>query len=319
MFIFNKQEIKLQKIFIQIICLFLPSKKLKKYVRTFFQSGGFSLFFPTKQKHLFYYKEGHNFGDILNQDLMRFFNQPFSFADSAFSQMVCIGSLLQVYLKDKNKITSKKAVQVFGSGFIKPRNQISESFCRPMKFYALRGKLSKKRCEQITGENLSNLPLGDPGLLISKIFHDIKPNPIIDVGIVCHLVDKNSDLLSSIQFKNLTYKFLDISQNPKDFINSLVECKFILSSAMHGLICADSFGIPNKHIVLSDKVIGGEYKFKDYYSVFEDFQYSPIYLQNNIICDDDIEKFKSEYTITQEQVNKICYQLIKAFPKKEEK
>ena len=35
---------------------------------------------------------------------------------------------------------------------------------------------------------------------------------------------------------------------------------------MHGLIFADSYGIPNAWIAPHDSMIGGEFKFNDYYS-----------------------------------------------------
>ena len=37
---------------------------------------------------------------------------------------------------------------------------------------------------------------------------------------------------------------------------------------MHGLIAADSFCIPNIRIILSDNIIGKDFKYNDYYSVF---------------------------------------------------
>ena len=95
----------------------------------------------------------------------------------------------------------------------------------------------------------------------------------------------------------------------------MAQCKFILSSALHGLICADSLNIPNKHIILGNDVIGGEYKFKDYYSVFKDVDYHPVYLKDTIITDSDIWKYQSEYTITTKEIESICENLIRAFPK----
>ena len=45
-------------------------------------------------------------------------------------------------------------------------------------------------------------------------------------------------------------------------------CKHIISSSLHGLICSDSLGIPNRWIKLS-QLLGNDFKFKDYYSVFD--------------------------------------------------
>ena len=42
---------------------------------------------------------------------------------------------------------------------------------------------------------------------------------------------------------------------------------------MHGLILADSYGIPNQWVRFGDRIIGGEYKYKDYYSTTDN--YSP--------------------------------------------
>lgn len=45
-------------------------------------------------------------------------------------------------------------------------------------------------------------------------------------------------------------------------------CKYIISSSLHGLICADSICIPNRWIKLSE-LLGSDFKFHDYYSVFD--------------------------------------------------
>jgi hypothetical protein len=59
-----------------------------------------------------------------------------------------------------------------------------------------------------------------------------------------------------IQIKNRLFRIMD----------QLVQCQFVLSSSLHGLIFADSYGIPNAHVILSNgKVMGGTFKFDDYY------------------------------------------------------
>jgi hypothetical protein len=52
-------------------------------------------------------------------------------------------------------------------------------------------------------------------------------------------------------------------------VKAISECKLILSQSLHGLIVADALGIPNVWIEPSSKMIGGEFKFHDYFSTIE--------------------------------------------------
>jgi polysaccharide pyruvyl transferase WcaK-like protein len=73
---------------------------------------------------------------------------------------------------------------------------------------------------------------------------------------------------------NLGKTLLNINDPPLAFLNKLQSCEVVISSAMHSLIAADSLGMPNIRIKISDNITGGDYKFKDYYSVFGiDHQY----------------------------------------------
>lgn len=264
------------------------------------------------RRNLYFSKCG-NFGDELNEDLMRYFKIRFKHARPLGADLCCIGSNLQEFVNESSKpVSSAHTVSVLGSGFISEAHS-KENFMFSMKFYALRGSLSKLRCERATGKLLPNVVLGDPGLLIRRIYPHLRLSGKYDIGIICHMVDKDSELLRNINLGNSTVLFIDIEQEPARFVEQVAQCGFILSSAMHGLICADSLGIPNKHIILSNKVVGGEYKFRDYYSVFPSFKYNPIYLKDSTITARDVKGFKAEYTITSDEVNKICDNLQTAF------
>jgi pyruvyltransferase len=66
-----------------------------------------------------------------------------------------------------------------------------------------------------------------------------------------------------------------IAFQPKEkFVDELLECENVISSSLHGLIAADAYGIPNARVNVSNKLIGGDFKFKDYcYSVERELDY----------------------------------------------
>ena len=44
-----------------------------------------------------------------------------------------------------------------------------------------------------------------------------------------------------------------------------MECEAIVSSSLHGLVIAESFGIRSTWMKLSENLAGGEFKFHDYF------------------------------------------------------
>jgi pyruvyltransferase len=60
------------------------------------------------------------------------------------------------------------------------------------------------------------------------------------------------------------FKIIDICSGEKEFIDQLLEVENVISSSLHGLIVADTYGIPNARVNISNKLIGGNFKFKDY-------------------------------------------------------
>ena len=231
------------------------------------------------------------------------------------AELICIGSLLGYYLTHDGTINPNQKLNIFGSGFSAPPEGRNEGFKCAVDIHALRGKFSKQRCEKILGTQLNDIALGDPGLLVSRMF-DVSGNEnVYDVGIIPHYADVNSPHIRNIKLHNKSCRIIDITGATKNVAREISQCGFILSSAMHGLICADSLGVPNKHIILSNKVIGGEYKFKDYYSVFNRANYSPVNLQVDNITDGMIDNFKDEYSITSDEINNICNDLEAAFQK----
>lgn len=111
---------------------------------------------------------------------------------------------------------------------------------------------------QLTADNLKvQVPLGDLGLLASRIWP--KQPTKYNVGIVRHYVDKDEYGFGDI--------IIDAGGDAETIIKQISSCRVILSSSLHGLIVADSYGIPNMRIARDD-VITGNYKWMDYKTAF---------------------------------------------------
>ena len=235
------------------------------------------LFIPIyiKYNHIkcYYFEGERNFGDLLNKDIFLFFNKDIICTDIYHSNIIALGSLLQelfrkrkLSLKRKILLYLSKPIFVWGSGFIEniPSNYHAKV---RLDVRAVRGYKSLDKLRQLKiVKKTDYVVVGDPGLLV-RYFVDIsKVKKKYSLGIVPHYVDKGNPLLNKINVKNSV--IIDIQQDPKAFVKQIAECNFIISSAMHALIASDSLGIPNVRMVLSNEIVGGDYKYDDYYSVF---------------------------------------------------
>ena len=95
--------------------------------------------------------------------------------------------------------------------------------------------------------------MGDLGLLASRIWH--KEPTRYNVGVVRHYVDKNEYPFADI--------VIDATEPAEDVIKKISSCRVILSSSLHGIIVADSYGIPNMRVARDD-VITGDWKWLDH-------------------------------------------------------
>jgi pyruvyltransferase len=146
---------------------------------------------------------------------------------------------------------------VWGSGFI---SSTSKPRAKPKKIAAVRGPLTGQRLTDLGYTNPQ--VYGDPALLMPRFY-----NPQVakehKVGLVAHYAEKDDAVVEYLI--SLGLHPVDIQLPVEPFIDELCKCETIVSSSMHGLIAADAYGIPNRWLRLSDKLVGGEFKFQDYY------------------------------------------------------
>lgn len=201
-----------------------------------------------------------NFGDALNTPLIEYLSgkevlpskniSRFLFNIFSFQNYAVVGSILQ-WIKNSS--------EVWGAGFITAKEKV----IIPAKIYAVRGPktrdiflANKIECPEI---------YGDPALLFPLIY-----NPQIQkkykFGVIPHYYDyKNPWIEIMRKREDVLIIDLMVRTDYKKVVDQMLQCEKILSSSLHGVIISDAYRLPNRQIQLSDKVIGSEFKFADYY------------------------------------------------------
>ena len=197
-----------------------------------------------KDIKLHWYDKERNFGDMLSPILFNGLGIEYKKAKRNDSEkLLAIGSI--IYASRENDI-------LWGTG-----TMIDKDFIAPkgLKVLAVRGPKTRKK---IKGVNVPEI-YGDPAILIPDIY---KPNKIErhKIGFVPHYVDQNHpELIKDKRF------IIDVKQDPLKTIDEICSCDMIVSSSLHGIIIAEAYGIDAVWIKLSDKIIGGRFKFNDYF------------------------------------------------------
>lgn len=268
-----------------------------------------------RKKVLTYFCSIPNIGDILNWFMLDgLFGINVIEENCNRSELVAIGSILDEFLVEKNDQEKSyykddtDLLHVWGTGF-KYMHNSEHQLIRPIKVHALRGDYTRRSLSKIMDMNIECV-LGDPGILVS-LFWNKEENKKYDVGIIPHYVDQKDKNIERLYKSYNNVIMIDVTKNPLDVIKEISECKVILSTSLHGLIIADSFGIPNKWCECSDKVAGQGYKFHDYYSAFH-LEEEAFDLRTG--ATPMIDKVKNEYKLTLEMVKQKQKELLDCFP-----
>lgn len=170
---------------------------------------------------------------------------------------------------------------VWGTGCI-DRNKVG---LKPKKIFAVRGPETRKELLKLGWECPE--VYGDPALLYPKIY-----NPTIEkkykIGFIPHYIEyeSNKDLKVLKHIESLGVQIIDVCAGEYNFIDQVLECEKIISSSLHGLIISDAYGIPNARVNVSNKLIGGHFKFIDYYKSVDRKEDLGIQLDNTITLED---------------------------------
>lgn len=275
--------------------------------------------------YVIHFPEIPNMGDLLNKDMLEeLFGISVERAASLYSSNVsAIGSGLtdiqeRSSLKGRikqllHKKETAKTHYIWGTGFINyPNGKDNPFIYEHVVVNALRGNLSKIRVEKIIGETI-NVPLGDGGLLAERWVGSISKKH--KIGIIPHFKEQDHPAIAEMMDYYQDAVLINLRDNPKSVVKNIAECETIISSSLHGLIVADSYHIPNKHMILypfGEKMSGDGFKFSDYYSAFG------LKDESCNICEQGIPTINQiidQYKIDSNQVEYKKNQLIETFPR----
>lgn len=199
--------------------------------------------------------ESENFGDLLSKYIVqkisgkevKWFN-PNKKRLITPKHYLAIGSIITV--------ATKKSI-VWGSGIISKTDEVKNA-----TFLAVRGPKTR---QHLLKQNYSVPEVyGDPAILLPN-FYNPKIEKRYNLGIIPHYVDNSIFEKKELLNKNISLiNFL--TNNIENTVDEIIECDKILSSSLHGVIVAHSYGIPALWIKFSDNLYGDDIKFYDYFN-----------------------------------------------------
>jgi len=187
-----------------------------------------------------------NFGDVLTGNLLNYLQIPFKHCNTyEDANTFIIGSIARFASANSN---------VLGSGIITMAERINPD----ANFKFVRGPLTRQAVLDAGG----NCPeiYGDPALLLPEFCEESRKEH--EIGIVPHY--KNYTEFKR-KYQDRFHVINVVNKDPLMVAKEITKCKKIISSSLHGIICAHAYGIPAAHIVGKNEIFGDGVKFEDYY------------------------------------------------------
>jgi hypothetical protein len=187
-----------------------------------------------------------NFGDILTPYILDFFNISYKYVGSwEDTDIVGCGSVARRARQDDI---------VLGAGILNRHENVNKF----AKWWFVRGPLTAAKVKA-TGAYCSNT-YGDPATMLPYIYEGSKVKKH-EIGFVPQYqgYKKALQLHQNLNIINL------ITDDIEKTIDEITECKYIISSSLHGIIVAHAYGIPAAWVPTTVDIKGDGSKYADYF------------------------------------------------------
>ena len=230
-----------------------------------------------------YENNKNNFGDMLTPIIVEWIsgekcihvkcNEP--------KKLLCIGSGMNRWIRDGDVIWGYGSRNTDQYGKIKAKEGV--------QFLAVRGKMTRENILKDNPDVIVPEVYGDPALLMPKIYKPLKVKKY-RIGLISHYIDKARFKVNDINVLNI-----DIQGNVYKVIDQINSCESIISTSMHGVIVSEAYGLPVVWLQVSNRVLGGWFKFNDYFSGTGREKQNPIKIMEKIITRPDITRIKYKF------------------------
>lgn len=239
-----------------------------------------------------------NFGDTLNKYLFSYLLPHYTLSTYQNADIIACGSLLNymdAIAVDRISFYNRlKPIKVWGSGFIDSVNPKNFNPRRPLEIHCARGQKSMKILESLPKVIIKDNTVGDPALLFPILVNIKKPaHSLYPYGVVLHYSHANNIKTNQL---SPNIKIIDVTKDPLAVVQDISECENIISTSLHGIIIGDALGKNTVYAKSYPPLIGGSFKFEDYYSSlgFDQLPFPDLYLR---LIDEPEIRYLTTYSI----------------------
>ncbi|WP_206476920.1 polysaccharide pyruvyl transferase family protein [Microbacterium sp. KRD172] len=192
--------------------------------------------------------DGHpNFGDDLTPWLLPRYGLVPQYREPRAAGLVGVGSLLEF-------LPPEFSGAIWGSGLMRDGRRPLPS----ASVLAVRGPLTAERIG-VQAEPA----YGDPGLLVAR--HQARPVGDDRIAVVPHGHHRpHEGLAALVRAAGDGARVVNVHQRAGGAVREIAAARAVITTSLHGLITADSYGIPAVWTTLDPPLDGGDFKFRDY-------------------------------------------------------
>lgn len=206
---------------------------------------------------LFWWDRETNFGDFLGPFLAELITGRRAFNIRHLPGVPGLASVGSISAK-----LPHAGIALWGSGLLRPIRSPASHL--PSRVHAVRGRLTRKQMQRHYGSDVPKV-FGDPALLLPKYYQ-----PAADqrtkgrIALIPHFLHREGALAAGAADD---IALIDVAGEPEDVLGQIASARCVVSTSLHGIICAQAYGVPWAWLQNAEHdVNGGAFKFEDFFS-----------------------------------------------------